>query len=161
MGAEHTIAAGQSRTLTIPLQEDQAYDFTIGTQRFAGILDCQTRSAETETADLTTQTLAEPSPATVGGTAPDTNLAETGGTSATPDRRHGHSPGGDRRSGPAPAGTQGEHDGGVRTGLRDRSQRSRAQDRRPGSPSAEDAEVIVSELRLPSGARSHPEGTRQ
>ncbi|MFJ4813652.1 Cys-Gln thioester bond-forming surface protein [Streptomyces longwoodensis] len=84
MGTEYTVAAGQSRTVTIPLQEDQAYDFTIGTQRFAGILDCLTRSTETATADLTTQTLAEPSPATIGGTATDTNLAETGGTSATP-----------------------------------------------------------------------------
>jgi TQXA domain-containing protein len=84
MGTEYAVAAGQSRTVTIPLQEDQAYDFTIAAQRFTGVLDCRTRSAETETADLTTQTLADPSPATVGGTTTDTNLAETGGTSATP-----------------------------------------------------------------------------
>jgi TQXA domain-containing protein len=88
MGLEHSIPAGASRTVTIPLQEDQAYDFTInGPQgidsRFAGVLDCKTQAAETT--GLTTQTLAEPSPATVGGTAPtDTNLAATGGSNATP-----------------------------------------------------------------------------
>jgi hypothetical protein len=31
-----------------------------------------------------TQTLSEPSPATVGGTTVDTNLAETGGSAITP-----------------------------------------------------------------------------
>ncbi|MGW2044415.1 TQXA domain-containing protein [Streptomyces sp. NPDC001858] len=89
MGIEHTIPAGASQTVTIPLQEDQAYDFTInGPQgvenRFTGVLDCQTQADET--AGLTTQTLSEPSPATAGGTsvANDTNLAATGGTSATP-----------------------------------------------------------------------------
>ena len=29
MGLKHTIAAGESRTVTIPVAEDQAYDFTI------------------------------------------------------------------------------------------------------------------------------------
>ncbi|MER5430561.1 TQXA domain-containing protein [Streptomyces sp. NPDC002588] len=88
MDVEHTIPAGTSTTVTIPLQEDQAYDFTItgpqGTEtRFAGVLDCQTQAAEAS--GLTTQTFSDPSPATVGGTtATDTNLAETGGSSATP-----------------------------------------------------------------------------
>ncbi|MFI7503440.1 Cys-Gln thioester bond-forming surface protein [Streptomyces sp. NPDC049687] len=88
MGTEHVIRAGTSQTVTIPLQEDQAYDFTItGLQgaenRFTGVLDCVTQSAETSS--LTTQTLSDPSPATVGGTtATDTNLAETGSSSATP-----------------------------------------------------------------------------
>ncbi|MFE9673392.1 TQXA domain-containing protein [Streptomyces sp. NPDC006259] len=87
MGVRHSIPAGTSATVTIPLQEDQAYDFTItgpqGTQsRFTGVLDCRTRAAET---GLTTQTLAEPSPATVGGTATSgTDLAETGGSDVTP-----------------------------------------------------------------------------
>lgn len=85
-GLEHTIAAGESRTVTVPLQEDQAYDFTIHgpggfEKRFTGMLDCQTRGSATGT---TTQTLSEPSPATVGGTATDTNLAETGGSGMTP-----------------------------------------------------------------------------
>ncbi|MEU5070286.1 TQXA domain-containing protein [Streptomyces asoensis] len=88
MGTTYAIPAGGSRTVTIPLQEDQAYDFTInGPQgdenRFTGVLDCLTQADET--ADLTTQTLSEPSPATVGGTSTaDTNLAATGGSSATP-----------------------------------------------------------------------------
>ncbi|MDQ0581086.1 TQXA domain-containing protein [Streptomyces rishiriensis] len=89
MGTEYTIPAGASRTVTIPLQEDQAYAFTInGPQgvesRFTGVLDCETQADEAE--GLTTQTLVEPSPATVGGTSTtdDTNLAATGGTSATP-----------------------------------------------------------------------------
>lgn len=86
LGLEHTIPAGQSRTVTIPLQEDQAYDFTItgpaGLQkRFTGVLDCQTQGNETGD---TTQTLSEPSPATVGGTSTGTNLAETGASSVTP-----------------------------------------------------------------------------
>jgi LPXTG-motif cell wall-anchored protein len=45
------------------------------------MLDCQTRGSDTGT---TTQTLSEPSPATVGGTATDTNLAETGSSEMTP-----------------------------------------------------------------------------
>jgi TQXA domain-containing protein/LPXTG-motif cell wall-anchored protein len=85
LGVEYSIPAGESRTVTIPLQEDQAYDFTItgpgGLQkRFTGVLDCQTQGAETGD---TVQTLSEPSPATVGGVS-GTNLAETGSSSATP-----------------------------------------------------------------------------
>lgn len=88
MGAEHTIPAGASRTVTVPLQEDQAYDFTITgphgfSQRFTGVLDCRTQGT------ITTKTAKvhnEPSPATVGGgtTAPDTDLAATGGSAITP-----------------------------------------------------------------------------
>ncbi|MFD4571260.1 TQXA domain-containing protein [Streptomyces sp. NPDC058417] len=91
MGQRYTIPVGTARTVTVPLQEDQAYDFTLTTpqgtdSRFAGVLDCRTQGAET---GLTTQTLAEPSPATVGGGAPTgsgsgTNLAETGSSNATP-----------------------------------------------------------------------------
>ncbi|MDO0933202.1 Cys-Gln thioester bond-forming surface protein [Streptomyces sp. DG2A-72] len=86
MGIEHTIAAGESRTVTIPLQEDQAYDFTIEApggfqKRFAGVLDCRTKGSDSGDS---TQLLTEPSPATVGGTTPDTNLAETGSSGATP-----------------------------------------------------------------------------
>ncbi|MFI1165178.1 TQXA domain-containing protein [Streptomyces sp. NPDC020801] len=86
LGIRHSTAAGASETVTIPLQEDQAYDFTItgpGGQgrRFTGVLDCKTQGAATGT---TTQTLSEPSPATVGGTAGGTDLADTGGTSTTP-----------------------------------------------------------------------------
>lgn len=86
LGLEHTVPAGASQTVTIPLQEDQAYDFTITgpaglDKRFTGVLDCQTQGNETGD---TTQTLSEPSPLTVGGTSAGTNLAETGASSVTP-----------------------------------------------------------------------------
>lgn len=87
MGVERTIGAGKSQTVTIPLQEDQAYDFTIDgpngfAERFKGVLDCETQGSAS---DVTTQTVSEPSPATVGGTSGGgTDLAETGGSSATP-----------------------------------------------------------------------------
>lgn len=85
MGTEYTIPAGARRTVTVPLQEDQPYDFTITgphdlERRFTGVFDCKTQSTD---AGLTTQTLSEPSPASVGGTAADVNLAATGGDSAT------------------------------------------------------------------------------
>ncbi|AOR37356.1 peptidase [Streptomyces fodineus] len=87
MGAEHTIPAGTTRTVTVPLQEDQAYDFTITgphgfSHRITGVLDCKTQGAITT---LTARLHNEPSPASVGGTtAPDTNLATTGGSAITP-----------------------------------------------------------------------------
>ncbi|MFD7872740.1 Cys-Gln thioester bond-forming surface protein [Streptomyces sp. NPDC059766] len=86
MGTEHSIPAGVSRTVTIPLQEDQAYGFTIDGQagfqkRFTGVLDCKTQGGVGGNA---VQTLSEPSPATVGGTSTGPNLAETGGSGATP-----------------------------------------------------------------------------
>jgi TQXA domain-containing protein len=90
LNTEHTIDAGTSRTVTVPLQEDQAYDFTIkgphGVEsRFRGVLDCRTETTESSTAnDESVQTLSEPSPATVGGTSDVTNLAETGGSDTTP-----------------------------------------------------------------------------
>ncbi|WBO66291.1 Cys-Gln thioester bond-forming surface protein [Streptomyces camelliae] len=87
MGAEHTIPAGATRTVTVPLQEDQAYDFTITgpngfAHRFTGVLDCKTQGAiTTEQARIHN----DPRPATIGGTtAPDTNLAATGGSAITP-----------------------------------------------------------------------------
>ncbi|MER5900451.1 Cys-Gln thioester bond-forming surface protein [Streptomyces mirabilis] len=87
MGAEHTVAAGKSLTVTVPLKEDQAYDFTLTgpngfEKHFTGMLDCKTQGSAS---DITTQTVGEPSPAlasadSTGGT----NLAETGGSGATP-----------------------------------------------------------------------------
>ncbi|MEU6549913.1 Cys-Gln thioester bond-forming surface protein [Streptomyces sp. NPDC046915] len=86
METEYTIPVGATRTVTVPLQEDQAYDFTITgpngfQQRFTGVLDCHTQPAATGNA---VQTLSEPSPASVGGTTTDTNLAATGGSAITP-----------------------------------------------------------------------------
>ncbi|MFI2640214.1 Cys-Gln thioester bond-forming surface protein [Streptomyces sp. NPDC018610] len=86
MGAEHSIPARTSKTVTVPLQEDQAYDFTVTApdgyaQRFTGVLDCRTQSSEIGTK---TQLLSAPTPVTAGGAAPGTDLAETGGTDSTP-----------------------------------------------------------------------------
>ncbi|MFC9159409.1 Cys-Gln thioester bond-forming surface protein [Streptomyces fungicidicus] len=85
-GAEYTVAGGASRTVTVPLSEDQPYDFTVEgpdgfERRFTGMLDCRTRAAETGT---TTQTLTGPSPTALAAPAIDTNLAETGASGATP-----------------------------------------------------------------------------
>nr|WP_306320534.1 MULTISPECIES: Cys-Gln thioester bond-forming surface protein [unclassified Streptomyces] len=97
MGTRHTIPAKAKRTVTIPLQEDQAYDFTIKgphgfEKRLRGVLDCETTAAAGSAADggLTTQTTTQPSPASVGGTGSGsengtgTDLAETGSSNATP-----------------------------------------------------------------------------
>ncbi|MGD6745436.1 Cys-Gln thioester bond-forming surface protein [Streptomyces sp. BH106] len=93
MGTRYTIPAGRTRTVTIPLQEDQAYDFTIKgphgfEKRIRGVLDCATTSAVGSTAGggLRTQATTQPSPASVGGTGSDadTDLAETGSSNATP-----------------------------------------------------------------------------
>jgi TQXA domain-containing protein len=87
MGAGHTIPAGTTRTVTVPLQEDQAYDFTITgphgfSHRITGVLDCKIQGAiTTQSAQLRNA----PSPASVGGTtAPGTDLATTGGSAITP-----------------------------------------------------------------------------
>ncbi|MBC7270717.1 MAG: Cys-Gln thioester bond-forming surface protein [Streptomyces sp.] len=85
MGIEHSIEAGETRTVTVPLQEDQPYDLTITgpggfEKRFTGNLDCETQGADT---GITTQTLTEPTP-TVSTPTDDLNLAATGSSNATP-----------------------------------------------------------------------------
>jgi LPXTG-motif cell wall-anchored protein len=86
MGFKHTIEAGTSQTVTIPLQEDQPYDFTIQgpsgfEKRFKGVLDCET---EGSAIDSKSQPVNEPSPASAGGTTGGGDLAETGSSSSTP-----------------------------------------------------------------------------
>ncbi|MEV8597860.1 Cys-Gln thioester bond-forming surface protein [Streptomyces sp. NPDC052012] len=86
MGLKYIIAAGASRTVTVPLSEDRTYDFTVHgpdgfEKRFTGLLDCRTRAAETGTA---TQSLTDPSPTPLAGTPDDSDLAETGASAATP-----------------------------------------------------------------------------
>ncbi|WP_229925089.1 LAETG motif-containing sortase-dependent surface protein [Streptomyces sulfonofaciens] len=86
MGLKHTIEAGKSQTVTVPLKEDQAYDFTIKgpngfEKRFKGVLDCKTQGGSG------TQPSSQPSPASAGGTSGGStggDLAETGSSSATP-----------------------------------------------------------------------------
>lgn len=84
MGTKHTIEAGKSETVTVPLKEDQAYDFTIKgpngfEKQFKGVLDCKTQSGGGSTPPSSSQ----PSPASAGGTGGG-DLAETGSSSATP-----------------------------------------------------------------------------
>lgn len=85
--AEHTVAAGESLTVKVPLREDQAYNFAITgpngfEKQFTGMLDCKTQGSAS---DVTTQTVGEPSPALPdAGSTGDTDLAETGGSSMTP-----------------------------------------------------------------------------
>ncbi|MEU6012548.1 LAETG motif-containing sortase-dependent surface protein [Streptomyces sp. NPDC047515] len=89
-GAEHTVEAGKSETVTVPVAEDQAYDITVTgpggfSKTFKGVLDCKTSGSGTGGTD--TQTGGDkPAPATTGGgsTGGSGDLAETGGSSATP-----------------------------------------------------------------------------
>ncbi|MFI6723502.1 Cys-Gln thioester bond-forming surface protein [Streptomyces sp. R-74717] len=88
-GVKHTIEAGKSETVTVPVAEDQAYDFTITgpggfSKTFKGVLDCKTSGSGT--GGLDTQTQDQPAPATAGGSSTGStgDLAETGGSSATP-----------------------------------------------------------------------------
>ncbi|MEW2398488.1 Cys-Gln thioester bond-forming surface protein [Streptomyces sp. NPDC046862] len=88
MGIKHTIDAGTTETVTVPLQEDQPYDFTIRgpngfEEQIKGVLDCATETEAAEFGD-SVQTLSEPSPATAGAaSASGTDLAETGSSDAT------------------------------------------------------------------------------
>ncbi|MEU0668229.1 Cys-Gln thioester bond-forming surface protein [Streptomyces lavendulocolor] len=94
MGLTHTVLAGESRTVTVPVAEDQAYEFTINgpgglRKTFTGILDCRT-TGSTAVALAGPQS-GGPGPLSAGGTSsgpvsaddgPD--LAETGASGATP-----------------------------------------------------------------------------
>ncbi|NUK43301.1 Cys-Gln thioester bond-forming surface protein [Streptomyces lunaelactis] len=87
-GLGHSIPAGESKTVTIPVAEDQAYDFTITgpdgfKKNFKGVLDCKTTGTPAPGTDTPSS---QPSPASAGGTSsgPEGDLAETGGSSATP-----------------------------------------------------------------------------
>ncbi|GGY83115.1 TQXA domain-containing protein [Streptomyces nitrosporeus] len=95
-GTEHTIAAGETRTVTVPVAEDQAYDFTITgpggfEQNFKGVLDCETAGTPQPSEGTDTQSGSSPSPvpsSTDAGTGTSGteggDLAATGGSSATP-----------------------------------------------------------------------------
>ena len=86
MDDEYTIPAGATRTVGVPLQEDQGYDFTISgpngfSRRFTGVLDCKIQG--TIVSKTTTQTVGEPTPLTTPSP-DDTDLAATGGSAVTP-----------------------------------------------------------------------------
>ncbi|WP_328317524.1 Cys-Gln thioester bond-forming surface protein [Streptomyces sp. NBC_00388] len=88
-GQKHTIEAGKSQTVTVPVAEDQAYDFTIKgpngfEKRFQGVLDCKTAGS---TPTHSAAPSPKPSAASAGGStsgAKGGDLAETGSSSSTP-----------------------------------------------------------------------------
>ncbi|MFF9014987.1 Cys-Gln thioester bond-forming surface protein [Streptomyces sp. NPDC014870] len=100
-GQKVTIGAGQSKTVTIPLAEDEAYDFTITgpngfEKNFKGVLDCKTATPgplPSETPSTEPSVSPTPSAGTAGGsttgettgsTTGGGDLAETGSSNATP-----------------------------------------------------------------------------
>ncbi|MFI2424370.1 Cys-Gln thioester bond-forming surface protein [Streptomyces sp. NPDC018955] len=98
-GTEHTVGAGETKTVTVPVDEDAAYDFTITgpngfSERFEGVLDCKTQGtpgAETPGTETpgTGEDTPSSAPSPAGGTSDDTtggegDLANTGSSSATP-----------------------------------------------------------------------------
>ncbi|MFE5795999.1 Cys-Gln thioester bond-forming surface protein [Streptomyces sp. NPDC056503] len=107
-GVSYTIKAGESKTVTVPVAEDAAYDFTITgpngfSKSFQGVLDCKTApspepSTGTPSATPSTGTPSETPSATPSTPAPSAStdastgttgttggdLAETGSSNATP-----------------------------------------------------------------------------
>ncbi|MDK1474452.1 TQXA domain-containing protein [Streptomyces sp. 549] len=85
---DHTVAAGETGTVTVPVGEDQAYRITVEgpggyQQTFAGVLDCATVSTGTGDAEGEGPSV-QTAPVTVGGNTGPVNLAETGGGSDAP-----------------------------------------------------------------------------
>ncbi|WP_225799915.1 LAETG motif-containing sortase-dependent surface protein [Streptomyces sp. NK15101] len=102
-GASYTVGAGETKTITVPLAEDEAYKFTITgpngfEETFEGVLDCKTATPGPKPSETpsTTPSATPSTPSTTGGTTGDTtgttgttttgggDLAETGSSSATP-----------------------------------------------------------------------------
>ncbi|MGV9313699.1 Cys-Gln thioester bond-forming surface protein [Streptomyces sp. NPDC003691] len=105
-GAEHTVPAGGSKTVTVPVDEDQPYDITITgpdgfKENFKGVLDCKPagKPEPKPSSEPTPNTAGGSSTGGTGGSAGTTggstaagttgsatggDLAATGGSSATP-----------------------------------------------------------------------------
>ncbi|MEU7293451.1 LAETG motif-containing sortase-dependent surface protein [Streptomyces exfoliatus] len=90
-GTSHTVAPGETKTIPVPLAEDEAYKFTITgpngfEETFEGVLDCKTatpgpKPSETPTTEPSTEP--SPSPSTSTGTTGDTTGGSTGSTGTT------------------------------------------------------------------------------
>ncbi|QDY80895.1 TQXA domain-containing protein [Streptomyces qinzhouensis] len=92
-GAEHTVPAGGSKTVTVPVDEDQAYDITITgpdgfKENFKGVLDCKPAG------EPTPKPSSEPTPNTAGGSSTGGSTAGTTGSTTTGSTT-GSSTGGD------------------------------------------------------------------
>ncbi|MGW2837943.1 Cys-Gln thioester bond-forming surface protein [Streptomyces sp. NPDC001493] len=94
-GTDYTVEAGGTKTVSVPVGEDKAYDLTVSgvdsdfKQNFKGVLDCVTASTPAPGDEGTdTQAGASPSPVATAAAADTTggegDLAATGGSSATP-----------------------------------------------------------------------------
>ncbi|MEU8761059.1 Cys-Gln thioester bond-forming surface protein [Streptomyces sp. NPDC048659] len=96
-GQTYKIAPGASQTITVPVAEDETYKFTItGPNGFEkvieGVLDCKTSTPGPKPSETPTGTPAPSETPATGGTTGSTtgsttgggDLAETGGSSATP-----------------------------------------------------------------------------
>ncbi|GAA3395542.1 TQXA domain-containing protein [Streptomyces roseoviridis] len=93
-GVKHTIAAGKSKTVTVPVAEDAAYKYTItGPNGFEkvveGVLDCKTstpgpKPSETPAPSQSPATGGTTAGGTTGSTTGGGDLAETGSSNATP-----------------------------------------------------------------------------
>ncbi|MFE2554497.1 LAETG motif-containing sortase-dependent surface protein [Streptomyces sp. NPDC059352] len=92
-GTSYTIAAGETKTVTVPLAEDEAYKFTITgpngfEETFEGVLDCKTATpgpqpSETPTTEPSGTPSTEPTPSTSPSTSTGTTGDTTGGTTGT------------------------------------------------------------------------------
>ncbi|MDT0408986.1 MULTISPECIES: Cys-Gln thioester bond-forming surface protein [unclassified Streptomyces] len=93
-GQQHTVEAGKSATITVPVKEDQSYDLTVKgpngfTKEFKGVLDCKVASSGGASPAGGQSPLPSASPTTAAqGSGSDSgsggDLAATGGSSATP-----------------------------------------------------------------------------
>ncbi|MFR9674834.1 Cys-Gln thioester bond-forming surface protein [Streptomyces sp. TR06-5] len=87
-GEEQEIAAGDTRTVTVPVEEDRTYEITVtgpgGFERtFSGVLDCRTATTAGDEG-TTTQTGAVTPADQPASVADGADLAETGSSSNTP-----------------------------------------------------------------------------
>lgn len=90
-GADYEIAPGETRTVTVPVEEEQPYEIKItgpdaSERTFTGVLDCETAGTNGDETGLAPQTGSGPpvdsdDAATTGG---EPDLAETGSSSNTP-----------------------------------------------------------------------------
>ncbi|MBD0710254.1 MULTISPECIES: LAETG motif-containing sortase-dependent surface protein [unclassified Streptomyces] len=99
-GTSYTVAAGETKTIAVPLAEDEAYKFTITgpngfAETFEGVLDCETAPPG-------------PQPSETPGTEPSTPAPSP----STPDATTGGTTGGETTGGDTEGGTTGDTTGG-------------------------------------------------